>query len=245
MWFKIMLTALLAMTTAGGNGMNIQDCIFKGERHCAERNYESMNASRTVSGVQTPKKTPEVEIASALARLDGKRENRTYTVKKGDTLYRIALQHDVSVDLLMLENHIVDPTALQIGTVLAIPPSDAEISVWLAQSEGTVEKVLTATLTAYTAGFESTGKTPSHPAYGITSSGTKVKEGRTIAVDPKVIPIGSTVYIEDVGLRRAEDTGSAIKGARIDVFIEDLEEALEFGVKKNKKVYVLSTPSKS
>jgi len=61
--------------------------------------------------------------------------------------------------------------------------------------------------TAYTAGPESTGKYPGHPAYGITKSGQPVVEGRTIAVDPTVIPLGTWVYIEHIGLRRAEDTG--------------------------------------
>ena len=76
------------------------------------------------------------------------------------------------------------------------------------------------TLTAYSAGVASTGKAKSHPEYGITASGTTVTEGRTIAVDPKVIPMGWWVYIEGIGFRRAEDTGSAVKGNKIDVYFE-------------------------
>lgn len=169
-----------------------------------------------------------------------KKESLKYVVQKGDTLYQIAKSFDTTVDLLMLENKIVDPTRLQIGQELQITSEAMDVSSWLENNK--IEKVFSATLTAYTAGVESTGKKPGHPAYGITSSGAKVKEGRTIAVDPKVIPIGSMVYIEGIGLRKAEDTGSAIKGARIDVFMEDLNEALEFGVQKNKKVYLLSLP---
>lgn len=58
---------------------------------------------------------------------------------------------------------------------------------------------------------------------GITASGTKVKEGRTIAVDPSVIPLGSivAVYVPSAkqysGVYLAEDTGGAIKGKKIDV----------------------------
>lgn len=167
-----------------------------------------------------------------------------YTVKKGDTLYRIAKWYDTSVDQLVAENRITDPTLLQIGQKIIIPQMETDTEAWVHNEQilaKNVEKVLNATLTAYTAGFESTGKTPSHPAYGITASGAKVKEDHTIAVDPNVIPLGSLVYIEGLGIRRAEDTGSAIKGAKIDVYIPDLEEALEFGVKKNVKVYVLSS----
>nr|WP_083778235.1 3D domain-containing protein [Paenibacillus sp. JDR-2] len=95
------------------------------------------------------------------------------------------------------------------------------------------------TLTAYSAGIESTGKDESHPGYGITASGAKVKEGRTIAVDPDVIPIGWWVYIEGIGFRRAEDTGSAINGNKIDVYFDSTSYANKFGRKKGYTVYVL------
>lgn len=95
------------------------------------------------------------------------------------------------------------------------------------------------TLTAYSAGVESTGKDENHPQYGITASGTKVTEGRTIAVDPKVIPIGWWVFIEGIGFRRAEDTGSAIKGNKIDVYFGSQKTAEKFGRKKGYTVYVI------
>lgn len=65
--------------------------------------------------------------------------------------------------------------------------------------------------------------------YGLTASGTVPEEGRTIAVDKHVIPLGETVTIDGVEYI-AEDTGSAIKGNRIDIFFEDHQTALEFGV---------------
>lgn len=95
------------------------------------------------------------------------------------------------------------------------------------------------TLTAYSIDAASTGKTSEHPQYGMTFSGTKVSEGRTIAVDPKVIPIGWWVYIEGIGLRRAEDTGSAIKGNIIDVYFENPDYAKRFGLKRGYKVYII------
>lgn len=66
---------------------------------------------------------------------------------------------------------------------------------------------------------------------GITASGTKVQEGRTVAVYPKQIPLGTEVYIEGMGTYIAEDTGSAIKENCIDIYFDSHEEALEFGVK--------------
>ncbi len=106
--------------------------------------------------------------------------------------------------------------------------------------EFTPKRVLhNVTLTAYTADFSSTGKSKSHKYYGITASGSRVKEGQTIAVDPRVIPIGHWVYIEGVGLRRAEDKGSAIKGNKIDVYVETNREARYFGRKRGHTVYVI------
>lgn len=64
---------------------------------------------------------------------------------------------------------------------------------------------------------------------GITYTGTTATEGRTIAVDPAVIPLGSEVNINGQ-VYIAEDIGGAIKGNRIDVFVNSHEEALELGV---------------
>ena len=68
-----------------------------------------------------------------------------------------------------------------------------------------------------------------------TASGTAPVQGRTIAVDPSVIPYGTSVYIEGYGTYIAEDTGGAIKNndqyGRIDVYFNDHEEALIFGVR--------------
>lgn len=82
-------------------------------------------------------------------------------------------------------------------------------------------------LTAYCACSKCCGKW----ADGFTASGTKATQGRTIAVDTKVIPLGTKVIIEGYGEYIAEDTGSAIKGNKIDVYFDNHQEALKFGVK--------------
>lgn len=61
-----------------------------------------------------------------------------------------------------------------------------------------------------------------------TATGTIPQQGRTIAVDPSVIPLGSKVKIGDT-VYTAEDTGGAIKGNRIDIFFESHKEALIWG----------------
>lgn len=99
---------------------------------------------------------------------------------------------------------------------------------------------------AYDLSVESCGKRPGDPGYGITYSGTKARPG-VIAVDPRVIPLGSKVYVEstdgtsDYGFAIAEDTGSAIKGNRVDIFIGDRKSALRYG-RRNVRVYVIEDP---
>lgn len=95
--------------------------------------------------------------------------------------------------------------------------------------------------TGYTAGKESTGKTPDHPAYGITYSGVKVKRDlySTIAADPEVFPIGTILFIPDYGYGVVADTGSAIKGAKIDLYFETVEDVYEQWGKREVTVYTV------
>jgi 3D (Asp-Asp-Asp) domain-containing protein len=72
--------------------------------------------------------------------------------------------------------------------------------------------------------------------YGtVTKTGTSPIEGRTIAVDPKVIPLGAQVEIkcetwpEVDGVYIAEDTGRLIKGNRVDLYMIDRDQCLRFG----------------
>ena len=64
---------------------------------------------------------------------------------------------------------------------------------------------------------------------GITSTGTQVTAGRTIAVDPSVIPYGTEVYIEGYGWRVAEDCGGAVNGKHIDIAVATHSQALSMG----------------
>ncbi|HBT15891.1 MAG TPA: hypothetical protein DEB05_02925 [Firmicutes bacterium] len=66
-------------------------------------------------------------------------------------------------------------------------------------------------------------------ADGITKSGTIVRPG-VVAVDPEVIPLGTEIFIEGLGVFTAEDTGGDIKGNRLDIYFESREEAFEFGI---------------
>ena len=72
---------------------------------------------------------------------------------------------------------------------------------------------------------------------GITATGINLKANpdlKVIAVDPNVIPLGSKVWVEGYGYAVAGDTGGAIKGNRIDLFVPDKQTAYRFGTKRVK-----------
>lgn len=89
----------------------------------------------------------------------------------------------------------------------------------------------------YTAGYESTQKQKGDKGYRLTASGTYVQEGRTVAAPPS-IPFGTKLYIEGIGVRVVEDRGSAIKSGHLDVYVEDVNKAIQLG-RKNLKVKIL------
>lgn len=74
-------------------------------------------------------------------------------------------------------------------------------------------------------------------ANGYTATGTKAVPGRTIAVDPRVIPYGTKVIINGHEYV-AEDCGGAIKGNRIDILAESHAAALDFG-RQTAEVYIV------
>jgi 3D (Asp-Asp-Asp) domain-containing protein/LysM repeat protein len=90
-------------------------------------------------------------------------------------------------------------------------------------------KVITVKATAYTASCKGCS--------GVTRTGVDLKSNphsKVISVDPTVIPLGSKVYVEGYGYATAADTGGAIKGNRIDVFIPSQSNAIQFGAKQLK-----------
>ena len=97
---------------------------------------------------------------------------------------------------------------------------------------GTVIKTLTMDSTAYYGhGITGSGLNPVRNPDGIS----------TIAVDPNVIPLGTKVYVSGYGLAIAADTGGAIKGNIIDVFLNTNEECISWG-RRNVTVQILEYP---
>lgn len=166
--------------------------------------------------------------------------SKTYTVKPGDNLYRISLSYNTSVANLKswnnLSSNVIYPKQkLVIGKPTTSTPATVSKSSANKDKPATqVKKEFTVVATAYTA--YCTG------CSGITSTGINLKANpnkKVIAVDPKVIPLGSNVYVEGYGHAVAGDIGSAIKGNKIDVFIPNRARALQWG-RKQVKIQVLN-----
>ncbi|MDQ0200660.1 LysM peptidoglycan-binding and 3D domain-containing protein [Neobacillus ginsengisoli] len=186
-----------------------------------------------------------------------------YTVKQNDTLWDIAIDHHVSVlqikewnnlitdlihpglnliifDGLNTTNNAVKEKQEQPAAPVPSPasanaeaapqaPNGTAPAVKAASVSNKGSRQITVKATAYTASCAGCS--------GITKTGINIKANpneRVIAVDPSVIPLGSKVYVEGFGEATAADTGGAIKGNRIDVFIPSEQDALNFGVKQLK-----------
>ena len=65
---------------------------------------------------------------------------------------------------------------------------------------------------------------------GITATGTQIVAGKTIAIDPDVIPYGTKVYIEGYGWREAQDCGGAVNGKHIDIAVSTHDQAMSMGI---------------
>ncbi|MCA0985020.1 LysM peptidoglycan-binding domain-containing protein [Halobacillus yeomjeoni] len=160
----------------------------------------------------------------------------TYTVKSGDTLWAISQEYGVSVSSLKSSNQLnsdlihpgqqltVDGSSEQTANTSHSHEEEAEHTSNEPSSEEQEATTMTMEATAYTAHCEGCS--------GTTYTGINLLENpdrKVIAVDPDVIPLGSEVYVEGYGKAIAGDIGGAIQGNRIDVFIPNRSDALDFG----------------
>ncbi len=172
-----------------------------------------------------------IGLNSASAEEDDNTEkalNEYHNIEKGDILWEIANRYHISIEEAvtrqeLLEKGItVNEEEAKNDAVKAVTEEKNSTN----ENKSGVIKEVDVTATAYTAHCEG--------CIGITKTGVNLlenPEARVIAVDPSVIPLGSKVYIEGYGYARAEDTGGAIKGNRIDIYMEHEDDALQYGVR--------------
>lgn len=148
------------------------------------------------------------------------------------------------------KEEIVDDTIVVAQEVNNTTVPKEQIKLTSSRNEG-LSTVKIFTVTAYDLSVQSCGKEIGHPHYGLTASGFNLtglnrEEAMSIAVDTKIIPMGSQVqvtftdsnYTQYNGIYTARDTGGEIKGYKIDLFMGDFQsnkasaEAMNFGVPK-------------
>lgn len=126
------------------------------------------------------------------------------------------------------------PATVKTASAEKAPATTKAAPAKAAEAEPTGGKEFYVSATAYTASC--TG------CSGITATGINLHSNpglKVIAVDPSVIPLGSKVWVEGYGNAIAGDTGGAIKGNKIDLFMANKSDALSFG-RKQVKVRILN-----
>lgn len=178
----------------------------------------------------------ESESSKSIVQLEDLVEKKIYevTVKDARTIKipKISRASTISSEKVVVE--AIQPTE----AVGKKSPSQAVVEPVAQEVETSIISGQTHTFqaTSYDLSINSCGKGLNHPQYGVTRSGYSLKgmsrtEAMSIAVDPNVIPLGTVVYVEFsepyehfTGHYTARDTGGAIKGKIIDVFMGDFQK---------------------
>ena len=162
----------------------------------------------------------------------GTSQAATHTIKKGENLTVLAKKYDTTVKELMKLNDL-ETTKIQIKQVIKLPShiqnktAVKKKAKKSATDPSNVKKTIRMTATAYTANCKGCS--------GITKTGLNLRKNpglKVIAVDPKIIPLGSKVWVEGYGIAVAGDIGGAIKGNKIDLFMNKKSTANQWGRKK-------------
>lgn len=155
------------------------------------------------------------------------------------TVYSVSYKDGVEVARELISEEVIkepEPRVEGVGPAYGVASSFTESGAVTESGMGTAiaadgsefsySRSFTAQATAYTA----TGNQ--------TATGTWPAQGRTIAVDPSVIPLGSRVYVVGYGYAIAEDTGGAVQGNIIDLYMDSYSDCINWG-RRNVTIYIL------
>ncbi|MDN4862322.1 LysM peptidoglycan-binding and 3D domain-containing protein [Priestia megaterium] len=220
-----------------------------------------VNQVLKISGTGTVSSSPSAPVQEKTNETQASpapSNSKSYKVQPGDTMWSVAQRHGISISQLKQWNNLSSNTiyinqVLQVGgqaaaqakpstpstsapstsTPSTSAPSTSTPAPAPAQESKSVSKEITVEATAYTAYCAGCS--------GITATGIDLRSNpnrKVIAVDPRVIPLGSRVYVEGYGEAIAGDTGGAIKGTRVDLFMASQSSALNWG-RKTVKLQIL------
>ncbi|WP_176584659.1 LysM peptidoglycan-binding and 3D domain-containing protein [Priestia megaterium] len=213
-----------------------------------------VNQVLKISGTGTVSSSPSAPVQEKTNETQASpapSNSKNYKVQPGDTMWSVAQRHGISISQLKQWNNLSSNTiyinqVLQVGgqavaqakpstpaTTAPSTPSTSTPAPAPAQESKSVSKEITVEATAYTAYCAGCS--------GITATGIDLRSNpnrKVIAVDPRVIPLGSRVYVEGYGEAIAGDTGGAIKGTRVDLFMASQSSALNWG-RKTVKLQIL------
>ncbi|MDQ6419810.1 3D domain-containing protein [Paenibacillus sp. LHD-117] len=209
--------------------------------------------------------TAAIAVTATIFAGNAQAAEQTHKIENNDTFWEISLQYKVPLKQLMDANDSMDPLNLKVGADVVIPGNEAgekesakkvtaqstpapaqPIAMTVTAPGGTTytyKKQMKVKATAYTAAASENGKWGAVDYFG-----NKLKVG-TIAVDPKMIPLGTKLYVTGYdydGLPQggmvatATDMGGSIKGNRIDIFVPGTtQQASKFGF-QDVKVFILN-----
>ncbi|SFX67735.1 3D domain-containing protein [Thermoactinomyces sp. DSM 45891] len=151
-------------------------------------------------------------------------------IKKGDTLYRLAKIHGTSVQRIVELNQIADPSKVRVGQSIRIMKNGKQVTNtsqnFLPSGSKTDSSIQTFWHRGKVLGeFSVVAMTPPIQSKSSLS-------GVTIGVDPKVIPVGSRVYLPTIGYRTARDAEGRVHGNQIELYVESTAKARQIGTKE-------------
>jgi uncharacterized protein YabE (DUF348 family) len=228
------------------NMLRAENIVLNDEDKITPLKYQSLK-----SGLQVQITRVNTEILQEIKAIDYTTEFKSSTeldkgvkkvIQKGQTGQKVIISSIVYENgkeisrSLVSENLKSNPIKeiIALGTVGVYTPSRG--------GDIRYTKKLRVRATAYTADYNSTGKGPDDPYLGITSTGARAKRSpdsySTIAVDPRVIPLGTKLWVDGYGYAIAEDIGGAIKGNKIDLYFHSSSEMWDWGA-RNVDIYIL------
>ena len=200
--------------------------------------YEKTTEAVAHTTIYTPVyDRPKGEIEVTQAGVDGTRDVVYEVVyADGELVSRQAVDESNNTSVPELANRGTLVSEVQIGDTVSSVSYEEDGSGYLVMKSGDslhFTGTMNVTCTAYTAGVGRVDE--------VTATGSVVHIG-TVAVDKRVIPLGTKMYVigssgYDYGVAVAEDTG--VKGAAVDLYMNTREECLSFGRQKNSTVYFL------